>query len=277
MAIYAIGDLQGCLEPLQQLLEKIHFDTAKDQLWFTGDLVNRGPHSLETLRFVKSLGDSAITVLGNHDLHLLAVDLGHTQFLKQSDTLQAIIDAPDRRELLEWLRQQPLFHHDVENGYSLLHAGLPPQWDLTTTQQCAREVENVLRRDNYKQFIDHMYGNDPIHWSETLQGHDRLRFIVNCFTRLRYCTDDGHLALAAKGAPGSQPHGTRPWFEIENRKSRGMKIIFGHWSTLPLTVNDSIVALDSGCLWGGQLTAFRLDDGQLFQVQCNQGLDPQQF
>lgn len=258
MAVYAIGDIQGCFRELQQLLAHLRFEPARDILWFAGDLVNRGPHSLETLRFVRDLGSSAITVLGNHDLHLLAA-ASLADRLKTKDTLHPILDAPDRDELLDWLRCQPLLHHDAELGYTLVHAGLPPQWDLAQAQTCAHEVETQLRRDDYADYFRHMYGDEPTCWSDTLQGWDRLRFITNCLTRLRYCDADGHIALAYKGAPGSQPPGLLPWFEHSHRRSRTMNILFGHWSTLGERDDAGIYPLDSGCLWGGQLTALRLD------------------
>lgn len=268
MAVYAIGDIQGCFRELQQLLAHLRFDPGQDTLWFAGDLVNRGPHSLETLRFVRSLGDSAVSVLGNHDLHLLAAAT-LTNKLKAKDTLHPILDAPDRNELLDWLRRRPLLHHDAELGYTLVHAGLPPQWDLPLAQACAREVETQLRRDDYADYFTHMYGDEPSRWSDTLEGWGRLRFITNCLTRLRYCDAEGNIALAYKGAPGSQPPGLKPWFEHKQRRSWNLKILFGHWSTLGERDDDGIYPLDSGCLWGGQLTALRLDGApQWTRIPC---------
>lgn len=258
MAVYAIGDIQGCFHELQQLLTQLRFDPARDRLWFAGDLVNRGPHSLETLRFVRSLGPAALTVLGNHDLHLLAI-ASEPSKLKAKDTLHPILDASDRDELLDWLRRQPLLHHDTDLGYTLVHAGLPPQWDLQQAQQYAKEVETQLRSANYANFFNHMYGDEPTQWSDRLTGWDRLRFITNCFTRLRYCDAEGHLALSYKGAPGSQPAHLKPWFEHAHRRSRDLNILFGHWSTLGKRTDAGIYPLDSGCLWGGQLSALRLD------------------
>lgn len=267
MAVYAIGDLQGCFDELLALLELIAFDARHDQLWFAGDLVNRGPRSLETLRFVRSL--NAVTVLGNHDLHLLA-SAGIPQRRKRKDTLQAIMEAPDARQLLDWLRHQPLLHHDAKLGYTLVHAGLPPQWDLATARACAGEIEQVLRSDKYTEFLAAMYGNDPNIWSPALKGLERLRFITNCFTRLRYCDSNGRLALEEKGPPGSQPQHLRPWFDWPDRKSRTMKMLFGHWSTLGAYDAPGIHALDTGCLWGGKLTALRLDKTvpQRFEYDC---------
>ncbi len=258
MATYAIGDIQGCFDELQQLLLQLKFDQSSDRLWFCGDLVNRGPKSLETLRFVKGLGDRAVTVLGNHDLHLLAKAEGFGKQLKQ-DTLDEILNAPDRGELMHWLRHQPLLHHDRDLGYSMVHAGLPPQWDLAMALSCARELENKLRSDDYREFIQVMYGNQPDCWSSELEGVDRWRFIANVFTRLRFCYADGRLELKAKGKPGMQKQGTMPWFEVPGRKMQNERVVFGHWSTLGIGERDNALSLDGGCLWGGQLVAVRLD------------------
>jgi bis(5'-nucleosyl)-tetraphosphatase (symmetrical) len=266
MPTYAIGDIQGCFDELQQLLAQIGFN-PDDRLLFTGDLVNRGPKSLETLRFVRDLGERAVTVLGNHDLHLLAVaSLGKEP--KKKDTLHDILSAPDRDELLHWLRHQPLLHYETSLEMTLIHAGLPPQWDLATAQACAREMEAILQGDQYLEYFHHMYGNLPNLWDPALSGWDRMRFITNCFTRLRYCTTDGHLALQHKGTPGTQPEGILPWFKIDHRRSEDMRIIFGHWSTLGLLHTHNLMGLDTGCLWGGSLTAIRLEDHQVFQLEC---------
>ena len=211
MAVYAIGDIQGCFDELQSLLRLIHFNPQHDRLWFAGDLVNRGPKSLETLRFIKDLGNRAASVLGNHDLHLIAAAHGYP-ISGDDHTLDAILNAPDRDELINWLRQQPLLHHDDTLGYTMIHAGLPPQWDLTLARQCAQEVETCLRCDRITDFIEHMYGNKPRQWSNDLSGWKRLRFTVNCLTRLRFCDDQGRLKLKYKGPPGSQPPEYRPWF-----------------------------------------------------------------
>ena len=270
MAVFAVGDLQGCYDELMQLLERIRFDPAEDHLWFTGDLVNRGPKSLETLRYVRDLGKHAVCVLGNHDLHLLAVASGMAQ-LRSSDTLDAVLAAPDRDELLHWLRHLPLLHHDAALGYTLVHAGLPPQWDLDTAQACARELEAVLRGDDYAGFFKQMYGNEPRRWSAGLTGVERLRFIVNCYTRMRYCDADGALDLKAKGAPGSQPAGLMPWYETPGRRNRDLHILFGHWSTVGEIRDRKVHALDTGCVWGGRLTALRLDgdgSGGWYCVDC---------
>ncbi len=259
MAVYAIGDLHGCLEELQRLLERLSFDPVHDRLWFTGDLVNRGPHSLECLRFVRGLGEKAVTVLGNHDLHLLARTVGAADDRHGRDTLDAVLAAPDRGELLEWLRRRPLLHHDPALGYTLIHAGLPPQWDLASARTCAAEVEQALQGPQFTELMLHLYGNRPNRWSRDLAGWDRLRFSINCFTRLRYCSDDGRLALGEKGPPGTQPAPFRPWFSVPGRASAGLRLIFGHWSTLGPRSEPGIFPLDTGCVWGGRLSALRLD------------------
>lgn len=276
MSVYAIGDVQGCYAPLQQLLERLRFDTARDRLWFTGDLVNRGPQSLEVLRFVKELGERAVCVLGNHDLHLLAVAAGAAKF-KKRDTLEEILKAPDRDELLHWLRTRPLLHHDADLGCTLIHAGLLPPWDLTDAQRLAREAETVLRGDQCVEFFHHMYGDLPDHWNENLRAHDRWRVIVNAFTRLRYCDLDGNMDLRPKGPPGSQPPDLLPWFQIPARRSRGLKIVFGHWSALGLWQGEDVIGLDSGCLWGRSLSAVRLDAEpvEFFSAACPPGQSPQ--
>lgn len=273
MALYAIGDIQGCYDEFQRLLDTLRFDARADQLWLVGDLVNRGPKSLEVLRFVKALGEGAITVLGNHDLHLLALAAGVDR-AKRDDTLGPILNAPDRDELLDWLRQQPLLHHDVRRGYAMLHAGLPPQWDLAQALRCAGEVEHMLRSQEHQEFFKHMYGNEPDVWRDDLSGWARLRFIVNCFTRLRYVDDAGRVQHKEKGAPHTRTH-LHPWFRAPGRKSIATKIIFGHWSTLGLVLEHNVYALDTGCVWGGALTALRLDGEPLpVGVDCPQRSSP---
>ncbi len=276
MSVYAIGDLQGCFDELEALLDKINFDENNDQLWFTGDLVNRGPKSLECLRFVKNLGKNAVTVLGNHDLHLLAIANGQKEQLRKADTLDSILSAPDKDDLLNWLKQCPLLHHDIDLGYTLIHAGLPPQWDLEQANECANEVESVLTSKKYKEFYATMYGKKPDTWSDELTGWDRLRFITNCFTRLRYCaSDNGCVEFKEKGPPGTQAKPYVPWFEATKRKSKDLKIIFGHWSTVHLgNISNfsiyNVYPLDTGCLWGGELTAIRLEDEEWFSVPSRQ-------
>ena len=265
MAIYAVGDIQGCYIELQQMLEQIRFDPAQDRLWLVGDLVNRGPGSLQVLRLVRSLGDSAITVLGNHDLHLLAVAEGAAE-LHRTDTLDEILSAPDRDELLAWLRQQRLVH--AEGDYVLVHAGLLPQWSVKQAASLAREVEDALRGPDYATFLARMYGNTPPAWDGDLVGYKRLRVIVNAFTRMRICTPQGEMEFRFKGEVEHIPQGYLPWFEAPDRKSRKATVIFGHWSALGLKVMPNVIALDTGCLWGGPMSAIRLEDRQLFQVSC---------
>ncbi len=270
MSIYAVGDVQGCYRELRALLALVGFDRKKDSLWFTGDLVNRGPQSLEVLRFVASLGDSAIAVLGNHDLHLLAAAHGHRK-LDKNDTLGPILEAPDREALLHWLRHRPLFHYDAALRIAILHAGLPPQWDLRLAEQLASETEGALRGDDLDGFLKNMSGDTPERWSAELAGYERLRFSVNCFTRMRYCGRDGRLDLKSKGPPGSQPQGLLPWFEVPNRRSRDFAIVFGHWSTLQLSGPPGaagVYPLDTGCVWGGKLTALRLEDETYYGVNA---------
>ena len=273
MALYAIGDVQGCCDELEGLLEQIDFDPRRDRLWFAGDLVNRGPDSLRTLRLLHRL--NILTVLGNHDLHLLATAC-LPEYRKRKDTLEQVIHAPDGPALLDWLRHQPLLHHDAESGYTLIHAGLPPQWDLDTARSCAAEVERVLRSEDHVEFFKVMYGNHPSRWSDRLQGWDRLRFITNCLTRLRYCDSNGRLALEYKGPPDSQPRHLKPWFAWDRRKSRKMNILFGHWSTLGAYDEAGIHSLDTGCLWGGKLTALRLDRDPPVRIEydCPCVIDP---
>ena len=267
MAVYAIGDIQGCYEPLQRLLDVLRFDPAADTLWLVGDLVNRGPHSLATLRFVKSLGDSAITVLGNHDLSLLMSAEG---FGKQSkgDTFDEILAAPDRDELLDWLRHQPLCH--VEGQYCMVHAGLLPCWTVSQAEQLAHEAESALRQDNYQEFFSQMYGNEPNYWQDEWTGYTRLRVIINAMTRMRICTVTGKMNFAFKGDLRSIPPGYVPWFNVPQRASQKKTIICGHWSALGLHITDNLIALDTGCVWGGQLTAIRLEDRKVFQLPCAQ-------
>ncbi len=276
MATYAIGDLQGCYEELIDLLDKINFDAAKDQLCFVGDLVNRGPHSLKTLRFVHALGANAVTVLGNHDLHLLAIAAGQEKYMHTGDTLAEILDAPDKDALLSWLGRQALVYQHEELKFTLVHAGLPPQWEVGQAREYAREVEMALTADNHKEYFAHMYGRQPAQWSERLDGWGRLRFITNCLTRLRYCDATGRLDFKEKLAPGRQAAGLFPWFELEQRASRHDKIIFGHWASLREYKFDykafNVYPTDRGCVWGGSLAALRLEDERFFSVASRQGI-----
>jgi bis(5'-nucleosyl)-tetraphosphatase (symmetrical) len=262
MARFAIGDVQGCAEELRALLTALKFSADRDQLWFVGDLVNRGPLSLECLRLVRALGDNAVVVLGNHDLHLLALAYG-SGLGKRRDTLQEILRAPDREPILQWLLQRPLAHQDPIHGELLIHAGLVPQWSVPQTLALAQEVHTALLAAP-EDFFDQMYGDKPDQWTEELRGAERLRFIVNTLTRLRVCTAAGRVAFNAKGPPDrgrGKPRGDAlmPWFEIERRASRDTRIIFGHWSTLGYVNAHGVIGLDTGCVWGGSLTAINLD------------------
>lgn len=272
MTTYAIGDLQGCLVPLRRLLDRIEFDEATDRLWFVGDLVNRGPDSLDTLRFVHSLDSCSVTVLGNHDLHLLACAAGNRE--KLSDDIARVLDAPDAGELLEWLRHRPLLHSDGQLGFTMVHAGLPPQWDAAQASVLALEVESVLRGPHCETFLKVMYGDTPDLWHEDLAGEERLRYIVNALTRIRFTDADARMDFRHKGPPGSQPEGLVPWFEHPRRKSLGERIVFGHWSALGAHAGQGVYGLDSGCVWGKQLTALPLEAPDRFiAVDCPQQTD----
>lgn len=266
---YAIGDVQGCLHELETLVARIGFDRERDRLLFTGDLVNRGPDSLGTLRWVRGLGERAVIVLGNHDLHLLAVAAG-VRSLRARDTFQDVLAAPDAAQLLDWLRALPLLHHDAALGYTLVHAGLPPQWDLDLAREAAAEIETRLRGTDYVELLRRTYGDGPDVWSPRLRGWERWRFIVNGLTRMRYCDVRGRLFLGETGPPGSQPEDLMPWFQVPGRRSRELRILFGHWSTLRLSREDytrwGVYGLDEGCVWGGNLLALRLEDGRRFRV-----------
>jgi bis(5'-nucleosyl)-tetraphosphatase (symmetrical) len=259
MAVYIIGDVQGCFSELQSIIQAIAFDPERDTLWFVGDIVNRGPDSLPTLRFIRGLGDRAVCVLGNHDLHLLAAYYAGAR-VSSRDTLQPVLEAPDRQELMEWLRFRPLIHFDIGLNFGMTHAGIYPGWGVE--QACARahEIERALRGEQMNEFLREMYGNEPSTWSDDLQGIPRLRFITNVFTRMRYLNTDGSLNLEAKGAPRNfKSSQLTPWFECSQRAIKHNRIAFGHWSTLPTRQYGSCFALDSGCLWGGRLTVLRID------------------
>tara|TARA_R110002074_G_scaffold145034_1_gene293223 strand:+ start:88996 stop:89823 length:828 start_codon:yes stop_codon:yes gene_type:complete len=274
MATYAIGDLQGCYDPLRRLLDTLKFDPAHDQLWFAGDLINRGPKSLQTLRFIISLGDSARTVMGNHECHFLAVAYGHKN-PHRADTFEQLLAAEDAKDLVDWVRSQPFMYEDHSLGYSMIHAGLPPQWSLSEARQYARELEATFQSDNIEQFLASMYGDQPGRWDTNLTGNERLRFVINCFTRLRYCDEQGRLHLKEKGAIGTQAEGLLPWFEAPNRKTLNDRLLFGHWSTLGLHKKNNAICLDSGCLWGGKLSAIKLDGSeQVISQDCDASLDP---
>ncbi len=266
MATYAIGDIQGCFHSFQSLLKKIQFNPVSDKLCLVGDLINRGAGSLEVLRWMFEHQSSIVTVLGNHDLHTLVVAEGFVS-AHRSDTIQALLDAPDVEELLTWLRHQSLLH--FEHDHLIVHAGLLPQWTATQAQSLAGEVHRVLRADNYREFLKHMYGNQPAQWDDALTGWDRLRVITNAMTRLRICSQTGEMEFKFKGELVNRPDGYAPWFEISGRASADTPIIFGHWSALGLHIANNVYALDTGCLWGGNLTALRLEDKTVFQVPCH--------
>ena len=274
MSLYAIGDIQGCHTEFCQLLELIGFSTREDRLWIVGDVVNRGPDSLAALREVKALGDAAVTVLGNHDFHLLMVAAGHAKAHGQ-DTLAPILEAPDRDELIDWLQRRPLVV--VEGERLLVHAGLLPQWTPATALMLSREVEAMLAGDSANAFLAKLYGDEPHAWRDDLAGLDRLRVAVNAFARLRFCTADGTMEFHEKRGPEAAPKGFLPWFEHEARASAGVTIVCGHWSTLELKLLPNVLMLDSGCLWGGTLTAVRLEDRRVYQVPSRAPVTPKPF
>ncbi len=265
MATYAIGDLQGCFGSLQELLGEIGFREAEDRLWFVGDLVNRGPQSLEILRFVKALEDRAVCVLGNHDLHLLVIAEGRMK-AHRKDTLGAILDASDREELLTWLRGLPLMHADGD--YTMVHAGLLPSWSIAEALDLAREAEHALQGSDWRGLMAQMYGNQPDRWDDALSGYERMRVIINAMTRLRICTPDGRMEFSYTGPIGDIPPGYVPWFNVPGRKSANATIICGHWSAIGLLSESNLLALDTGCLWGRRLSAVRLEDRRIYQVIC---------
>lgn len=268
MATYAIGDIQGCYQEFRQLLALINFQPSRDCLWLAGDLVNRGEGSLEVLRYVADLGSSAKVVLGNHDFHLLAVACGLRK-TKRSDTLDAILAAKDAPELLAWLGRQPLLHHDPELQFVMTHAGIPPLWNLAQAKAMAAEVELEMRSSRQQQLLAHLFGNDPSLWSDDLVGYERSRCIVNYMTRMRFCAPDSRLELATKSEPSQAPSGYAPWFTYPSQVLKEARLLFGHWAALEgRTGVAGIYALDTGCVWGQELTALRLEDQQLFQVKA---------
>jgi bis(5'-nucleosyl)-tetraphosphatase (symmetrical) len=282
MATYLIGDIQGCYDELQALLALCEFDAKRDHALFLGDLVNRGPQSLQVLQLVRGLGASATSLLGNHDLHLLAVAHG-IRPANKSDTLSEILESPERDALLHWLRHQHMALHLPEHGLLCVHAGVLPQWSVTDTLAHAQELQQALRADDYVKFLQGMYGNEPAAWQDDLRGAERLRVIVNALTRLRFCSEldengeGGVMEFKTKEGAAGAPQGYVPWFEVKRRATQNIRIAFGHWSTLGLLVDKKIVALDTGCVWGGALTALRLADvstgqaEQIFQVPCVKG------
>ena len=270
MSTYVVGDIQGCLQPLKCLLDRVEFDPQKDVLWCVGDLVNRGPKCLKTLRFLYGMRKSLVTVLGNHDLHLLAVAAG-VRPMHRSDTLQKILDAPDREELLNWLLHQPLIHY--QHGYTMVHAGIPPQWSVEEALARAWEVEEVLQSPGCTEFLRNMYGNEPAVWSDDLQGMERLRLITNYLTRMRYCTKKGKLDLISKGpSPNCGINKVAAWFSHAHRKTVNDKILFGHWASLEgKTDHPNAIGLDTGCVWGGALSLYELETGTWTRCDCADG------
>jgi bis(5'-nucleosyl)-tetraphosphatase (symmetrical) len=269
LARYAIGDVQGCLAPLQELLRALHFNADRDQLFFTGDLVNRGPHSLQVLRLVKTMQDNASVVLGNHDLHLLALHFDPDRKARASDTLAETLAARDCPALMEWLLERPLLMADTALGDVIVHAGLIPQWDIAEARQIADAAAGALR-GNPRAFLAQMYGNQPDRWSDAHSATDRHRFAINALTRMRYCTADGTINLKLKDAPHEVRAPWRPWYELHSRRAAGTRVIFGHWSTLGFLQRPAVLALDTGCVWGGALTAINLDaaNPRPIQVPC---------
>jgi len=266
MTDYAIGDIQGCYERLLDVLAKVDFSPSRDRLWVAGDLINRGPSSLDTLRYVESLGSSAVVVLGNHDLHLLAVALGG-HVLKAKDTLTDILEAPDQERLFNWLRQQHLCIHDASRNLVMVHAGLPHIWTVEQAVGYGREVEEVIRGPEAPDYFARMYGNFPERWSPELTGMDRWRIITNYFTRMRFVAEDGTLELAAKESADSAPDGFAPWFRFP--RPDGVRVVFGHWAALEgQTESMRYIGLDTGCVWGGKLTLMNLDTGEKIHCDC---------
>ena len=274
MSTYAIGDIQGCYSELQNLLNEINFDERRDELWFAGDLVNKGPKSLHTLRFIKALGVNAKITLGNHDLHLLAVAKNIQPLLKK-DTIQEILAADDVEELIDWLKSRPLLITDDDLNFTMVHAGLPPQWSLENAKEFAKECELILQSEKINKLLAEMYGDTPNIWVNSLQDYAKQRFIINCFTRIRFCNSDGMLDFDTKVAPGKQNTSLIPWYSLPNRKTKDNKIIFGHWSTVHIGNEKNfkqynVYPIDTGCLWGGRLTAMRLEDEKVFSVPSEQ-------
>lgn len=266
MTTYVIGDLHGCLDPLERLLERLRFDTAVDKLWFVGDLVNRGPQSLQTLRFVKALGDNAITVLGNHDLHFLAVVHGYRNE-SSKDTFAALLNAPDCDELCHWLSQRPLLHHDESLNHVLVHAGVHPHWSLKCAKKQAVKVQMEISRD-LRGVLASMYGNEPRHWSKALPPESKRRFAINVFTRMRYLRHDGAMSFEFNGPPSQAPSDLLPWHSIADRKPLGCRVVFGHWSSHPAIGRDDLVPTDRGCVWNGWLTAYAIESRTSTAVRC---------
>ncbi|MDD5365742.1 MAG: symmetrical bis(5'-nucleosyl)-tetraphosphatase [Gallionellaceae bacterium] len=271
MATYVIGDIQGCFEAFKELLVAMAYNPAHDRLWLAGDLVNRGENSIDTLRWCMAHDDHIVAILGNHDLHLLAVAEGFVP-PHRNDTLDEILDAPDRAEVLDWLRRRPMLHR--HGDWLMVHAGLLPEWTPDLAESLARELEGVLRGPGYRDFLARMYGNEPRRWEPGLAGQDRLRLVANAMTRLRYLHPNGDMEYQHKCAPVDAPAELIPWYAMPDRQSRDVRVLFGHWSTLGLLAGEDVVSLDTGCLWGGQLSAIRLEDERLYQVDCHARRQP---
>ena len=277
MSTYAIGDVQGCYPELRALLRECGFDARRDRVWFAGDLVNRGPRSLEVLRFISDLGDRAQIVLGNHDLHLVASHHG-VRRLRARDTFQDVLDAADGEALVDWLRGRPMVHRDPELRFVMAHAGIPPAWTVDEACRLGSELSEALRGLDHSRLLAGMYGNKPDRWRDSLAGLDRLRFVTNAFTRMRYCHADGRLDFSETRPPGAQDPSLAPWYTLRDAGTDGVRIVFGHWATLqllaPLPRTLHVRHVDTGCVWGGSLTALRLDDDREFSVGCRNGAPP---
>lgn len=268
MATYAVGDIQGCLKPLTCLLGKVAFTPGKDTLWVCGDLINRGPDSLDTLRFLYNMRDSLVAVLGNHDLHLLAVAWDKTH-PRSKDTIQPILEAPERDTLIEWLRHFPLLYHDAQLRFAMVHAGIPPVWTLTEALAHSREMEQILQSSKIDDYLAHMYGNQPDRWDDNLSGPPRWRLITNYFTRMRFCSPDGRLELGCKLGPEQAPPGFAPWFSYPSPALKETKVVFGHWASLEGKTNQSgLFALDTGCVWGRHMSMLCLETEELYSCDC---------
>ncbi len=271
MATYVIGDVHGCYQSLQKLLKKINFDPNNDLLWFVGDIINRGPESLKTLEFVISLGDSAKMILGNHEFHLLSAYAGLQKFKDKTDTLIPILNHPNVKEMIDWLRHKPLIVQDKSTNSIMVHAGIPPQWSIKKALKKAKKVERVLQDDNWQQYIkEHCFGNVPNYWSKNLSSWEKIRYTINACARMRYCDANGVLDFELKMHPDQNPHKDtlQPWFSWQNRKSYDTEIYFGHWSTIGVLDAYNVHAIDTGCLWDGMLSAYNIENKQRITVNC---------